>query len=731
MKLLTDKRLVQAAIATAVVWLGALAMIWGWVLDASGLTMLLTLTAAMLAVATVARVAAPLLRLARWVLALLGRPTADVLGIALVRDGRGHRASGAALLGMFGAATELTLAGGLISTVGAFLAGRLVDLMAGHFGWTPISWGLFQLFLQWLTFLPIAAGIAALLATGAIIRRDSRPNRLATISRESLSAVAAGLAVFATAWWAGLSVLILAGLAAMGLLTIAWLSTGGKDLTTPSRGFKPSPATQTTWQPRLRIFATFAVLALVLATQMRLLGDLVGLSMAGRSLWSAGSLVLLAAVLRRVDHGRQQVDLTESSAAAIGMVFAVAMQMALAFVYLSTTWGGLLAGASAAAIQLPLVMLAGRLIVRQRRLFVTDGGPTADFLALAAAGVAVGLLLHVSAGLAQLNWVIPIVAVGLGVGAVAAGALRLPSREARRLWIASTSVLLIVSVIGVRAAAALDDGRPIYGVWLRTLVRPAGPSRHVAGALPTARAWRSGAVTDVMHDILDPADKPGHGGHGGRWWVVVSSLSDRPDTPEVYSALSMPDTSALSADDTDGPVLLGAEGPYLLAAMIGTERFDGILLAPLAADHPDAWRCYNVRTLRRCYRRVLADQAASGSAVAGAMMLRTQVAVENRHDAFRVVRTFLDVVGDSWAVVAWDHGMVDVLVAGPKTRDGRVVIERPTPQGGAFVISAEHFWPADTRVRPIRLLAPRGPFRPASLRASRWYYHIQRWALRD
>jgi hypothetical protein len=434
---------------------------------------------------------------------------------------------------------------------------------------------------------------------------------------------------------------------------------------------------------------------------------------------------LLAGVLAKMDRRRLHVSLTESAAALMGIVFAVALQVALGFVALRMHPGGLAIAAAAAAIQWPLIILAGRLISRQRKLFVQQGGATGQLLSLSAGGAAAGLIVYVGGGLAGVGWLMPGLLAGLGIGAVIAGARTVRGRRAKTIWVASTLALLVSAGGVVQAAVSGNDGgRPARGVWLRTLLNAEGGPHRIDGALPSAAPWRSEDITDVMHNLLGPPGRLGH--HRGRWWVVVSSLRDSPVVTGVYPAASMPDTTTLSPAEASGLVLLGAEGPYLLAAMIGTERFDGVLLAPLPADHPEAWRCYNLRTLGRCYPRVLQERWPTDGEGAGAMVLRTQARFDHLHDAFEVVRTFLDVVGDGWAVVDRKGDQVDILVAGPKTRGDYVVVRQPAGTGRAIVISAEDLWPAGTTVRPIRLLRPRGLWRPAAPNRHPWLFHLYR-----
>jgi len=308
--------------------------------------------------------------------------------------------------------------------------------------------------------------------------------------------------------------------------------------------------------------------------------------------------------------------------------------------------------------------------------------------------------------------------IGLAAGAV--GAVKLQRRAVRIAWSVSAGLLLVVAMMGVAAAAAGsagDEWEVLSGTWLRIgILRENDMPPQFEGPLPTVNTWRSEAVTRSMHEILTGTGGRAH--HRGRWWVVAGSNRDWPTARQIYGAGAMPDKTPMSEEDIVGLFLLGPEGAYLLAAHIGQERYDGILLAPVAADHPDAWRCYNYRTLQRCHERIIA----TGS---GPMMLRTQADVDELARLFSVAKTFIDVVGPSWAAVAWQDDRIDLLLVGPTHRHGRTIVRRPADQDGALVVPAEQLWPEEVTVRPLRVLRPMSPLRTVDLRQNLWRYHLK------
>ncbi|HDZ20825.1 hypothetical protein LCGC14_0366600 [marine sediment metagenome] len=733
MKYLTDRTIIVVSAAAMVVWASCIAMLWAWALDSSGESILVTISAMLLAVAAVAYRGRALSYPAGWVLFLMRRSLGSDLAVVAGRGSVACRLEGRTLLKLYGAATAAALAGALGSMVLVFLALPLVDLVTLRFGWTPLSWTVFKLAVQWLMLLPMAGGVVALFSMGAVLRRDERRNRGAAIGRDWLTGIALGMTLFAMSWWVGADVLMVAGAMAIVLLLVAWVCVSVGGIYTPSRGFEPRSKVHVPASRTARVVLAFAAVTLILAGQVRLLGDLLGVGMVGRAMWTAASLALLARALKRADGLRRAVSLRESAGAILGVIFIVGIQIALALLCLSDLSVAVVAGLLAAALQGPLVALAGRPIARQRRLFVEIDPGVRQLVAATATGAAVGLLLYLLGGTATFNWLVPALGLAVGCGAALVGARDLAGARQRVIWLTSGAIVLAAMVGGVRAAAAQlsrTRGTLVSGMWLRTITHRASRDAlpTFEGSLPTARIWRSAAVTDAMHEIL--VGPSGRAKHRGRWWVVASSMRDWPNTVGIYVAASMPDPWGVPRSQASGLLLLGPDGMYHQAAQMGQGTFDGVLLAPLAADHPDAWRCYNLRTIQRSRRRLLSAASEGKNADRGeAMMLRTQVADENLHDLFAVVKTFTEVVGDCWAVVEWKGGMVDVLVAGPKMRRGQVIVDCPAPRPGAVVLSAELLWPEETTVRPLRLLKPQGAFRRLPLSANLWYQHLREVAV--
>jgi len=183
-------------------------------------------------------------------------------------------------------------------------------------------------------------------------------------------------------------------------------------------------------------------------------------------------------------------------------------------------------------------------------------------------------------------------------------------------------------------------------VWLTAVQAGADEADGAASAwLPGPTRWRSVTVAAVQRRVL--------AGRPGRWWVAAGSALDTGAElpPAVQPSWAHPDATA---------VLPLAErrlrrpgGGFLHGARHDRRRFDGVLLAPMPADHPEAYRCYGRAVLEACAAKLHAG---------GTVAVRTQATAGRVADALAVARTFAKAVGSGWAAVAGRDGHVDVLL---------------------------------------------------------------------
>jgi len=716
-RLISDKSLLRYTTSAQVVWIGCIVMLWAWAFDASAQGMLLTVTATLLAVGEVAAAAGPLARAARWGLCQAGLSTGQTMSALL--DGQTESIEGRPLMRLFSAASLAAMAGSLGSMAAVFLSTKLTALLSRHFLWTPAAWAVAKFAVQWVGMLPAAGGAMALLSAAALVRHGRSAEPVAAGCRQWLMATASGVTIFAGAWWFGADLLVLTMIccAVMAIMAvISWW--GGRNMKSfPLRPISPARPSRDLVR---KVMLTFAGLGLVLAIQMRLESEMFGVNIVGRWLWVAGSLAILSWQIGRAGRGDLRVSAREPAGAAVGAVAVIGGQTALAA--LSVVDGVVLwfSALSFVFLQFPLLMLAGRLISSQGRAWTSGDRAGERYIAATAAGGGLGLAFYLMWGVWPLVWLAP----AGGVVIVVIVALVKTKRSGRLgnclQWLACGAVLT--------SAVALTIGSPVWqlggishGIWLSMLgeAAPSAGAWRQEGSLPYVRTWRSELVSDAMKEVLMgdvPAGEYERRPRRGRWWVITTSDLDKPAAPGLYTASSAPDPTALPGWVRQDTLLLGSEGNYFSATQIGYGVFDGLLLAPLPADHPDAWRCYNEQTLRRCVRRIHPR---------GAVLLRTQASEDHLDDLMAVAATFTHVVGPSWAVAEFHDGMVDLLLAGPREIAGENIISRPSDREGAVVFASEHFQDDRMEIRRLRVLHPRGPRRGRGLSATRLEYYLQ------
>jgi hypothetical protein len=155
----------------------------------------------------------------------------------------------------------------------------------------------------------------------------------------------------------------------------------------------------------------------------------------------------------------------------------------------------------------------------------------------------------------------------------------------------------------------------------------------------------------------------------------------------------------------------------------GGDFYDGVFLAPIAADHPQAWRCYNEQILRRCKTLAEMHNRNPEGVTYGIVVLRTQVGRDRVRDALAVARTFHQAVRMGLAVVAVGRNGLDMLLVGPMEaiqaqygKEGKKILEdveanlvnlvRNEPD--VFVVPIEELWEAYPGISPIRIANPPG-----------------------
>lgn len=697
MKRTTIDRLLLIWIAAAmVVWAWSLCSLWAWAFDSSGASTLVTLSAAMFAVAATSSVPLRLSRIAHWFGVHLRFGDVDALELLAGRRRPAGKRGAGAVTRALKITVKFAVLCGVVGTIAVYGGARAAYVLGRRMLWTPLGWTAVKLVVQFAGMLPMATGICAVAHGFSAVRRSFGRDPYGPLCRDWLWATAAGTGLFGLLWWWGMHMLGLAAVMAT-LLLAAMLALSRRGDTPISRGGLVLRSGRQ-WRGQVAISAAFAVLALILLVQGRLLGDVANVSFGVRICCGAASLALLGVFIGRADRKSRPPGQAQELGSAIGVVAVAVMQAALAIACFGGGNVAAVCGTLAAACQVPLMAMAAVVLSRRRRLFAAGGGGFTAYASSASAGAGTGVLTYMilcslPAGYILLLAAAPAVWAGRVIRGVARG--QRPANE--RMW-ALAGLSLMVAVAGALLISVHDAklavGPAMPGFWL-SAVRRGGDEQ--AGCLPILRTWRSKRITEAIVKIMaDPDDPTGQRGHRGRWWVVAGGRRDLPKVLDsrVYEVGSVPDPAAVLPGVWRDILVRGSERDFLQAAHTGSELFDAVFLAPLPADHNQAWRCYNYRTLRRCRNRVHRG---------GVVLLRTQAGGNDLGAALAVARTFHRAVGTSWAVVELHEGTIDLLLVGP----AKAVTWRSWREG-LTVVSTEELSAKWSDIAPIRLVNPSG-----------------------
>lgn len=692
-----DRAFVLAVGTALTIWTACLVILWGWAFDTSGPSTMLTVAAAMMALS----VSAVLPGRAAWAVALAQKwlHLGSAASSALVR--RGPAGIGAkeaqAMLRLFGLVILLAVAGGAMSTVAIFGARALADRLGRAFLWAPLAWGGLKLLVQWLGLIPLAMGIALVLLTMALLRGGSGRDVFASACREWLTSVAAGLAGFAIAWLAGWNLLVVCLAAAATLVLLAFGLLLRRHGTTRPIRISPPLATLPQRRRELGVIVSFAVLAMTLLYQMRLLSDAEAICMPGRLAAVAGTLALLSGFLGRTDRHSRMPSIPQAAGSLVGVMAGLLLQSALAMAAVAAwPWNQrsvpAVAGVLALAAQGPMAAMAAVVLSRQRRLFAGTGGQTRTYLAAATMGIAFGILLHILLLSLPTGWLWLLIGVMALLAAGAIGGIVSTVQPGGQIRFAIWGVVLLAALSAAIVSGAPKTAAARFGVWLTSVSaaeRPAVPRN--LGYLPGPAVWRGTALGYTLDEAVLRQAKRG----ARRWWIVSGSDLDLSiklllDLP---IALSFPDPTCVQSGGP-GALVPGADAGFLQAAQTSRELFDGLVLAPMPVSHGDAWRCYNEQAIQRCRWRVHPS---------GLLVLRTQGGRGHAAALLAVARTFHEIVGPSWAAAQFDGDQMDLMLIGPAS-----AMDGPPRAVGdlVHVVATERIWKSWSEFETIRLECP-------------------------
>ncbi|MCK4277378.1 MAG: hypothetical protein KAX78_12740 [Phycisphaerae bacterium] len=699
---LVDRTLLVAIAAAVVLYCASLVMAWSWAFDTSGATMLMVLGSLLLAASGAVRFVHGAVRAMQIFRIAPRSKLADTIRWALVGDVKGVRVSGKLKAHLLAGMTIFAALCGLASTGLVFGASVLLEFLGDKFLWTATTWELLRLLVCVGGMVPVSLGAAAVFGAAARIYGASGRAGCAGYWRDWLWGAAGGLAAFGLLISAGLNLVVVFAAATVSLGVIAarlWRHKIASVRTARRKG----PPDELPLAMRAAIFGSYAALAAALYVQCRLLVDVAAAPLPVTVCWTAAALAMLGWFAGKGDSARTTAQRRAVYVAMIGIAVGLTMQFALSCAALAGGAAALLAGLCAAGAQVPVAWLAGVVFSAQLHQFASTGAPMRTYAGTAAAGLAGGLLavlLLGRIGAVRLGLVVAVVAVL--VGGIVGVASTVRSARGRRRWKACGAMLLLLLFVPVCVDLCFLHGRSApaaSGTWLSMRTAPGSPRsvRCLGGYLPARPGRRSDAVTEAMQRILArPA-------HQGRWWIVAGSDMDVPASlpPTILGFRSFPDPSGVGADIMN-PVRPGSDADFLRAAQSEAHRepFDGVLLAPLPADHPQAWRCYNTTTLTRTVNR-----AHRGALI----LLRTQAAAHRIADALSVAKTFEAVVGSGYLIADVSQDGVDILLAGPADS-----LSPPRSSPRLIAIDLSRLWADPIRADTIHITRPRSS-RPAQI----------------
>jgi hypothetical protein len=241
----------------------------------------------------------------------------------------------------------------------------------------------------------------------------------------------------------------------------------------------------------IAIWATFAAISAGLAVQIRIAGDVLGLSTAPCILWVSLSLAVLLVFLRGEDRRSVQFDRAREVGGLMCLCAAALTQGSAAILAISGGATGAFSAAAAIAMQVPLCALAAGVLSRQRHAHAAAGGSAKSYLGGAFGGAGVGLAFCLPAGWSPGGRAAMAAVV---FAAMAWGACReifLSKRHGELIgWAAVASAVLVATTAGLVLAAieagdsagaiGLEHGSarsPLSREQARVPPHPAGPRR--------------------------------------------------------------------------------------------------------------------------------------------------------------------------------------------------------------------------------------------------------------
>ena len=589
---------------------------------------------------------------------------------------------------------------------------------------SSFEWSCFENISLLIATFPLGLGFAAMIFATNVVRAGSGRDTYAACYRDWIWAMALGFAAFGTAWWFGANLIYTVFAVAGMIVMVGFTGVSRMDLAThPRRKMLPfGPPEKFT---RLKIVVTHAAIVLILMLQVRMFADIFALSMTRRMVWVFLSISLMGFFLSRVDRKSRPPSKTQAAGAILGIATAAMAQGTEFLLCISLQNGVWFVVLLAVATQIPMTAMAAMVISQQRRLFAVPGGTAGRYFTSVAGGLVLAVLLYLlfcsfNAGLAVIVWIATATIVAAGL--LVAKYRKNGSREWQMaVWSVVLGAAMLVGAWTTYRQAVGVLGKVYPGIWLTTRVKIVRGDRQfdMLGVLPGDHK-RSQDITDCLAGIFQRRK--------GRWCIVATNEKDLPNPAtcdsDVYSRISRiganPQPPSVSKKYDRWPPLSHSYPNSFRAARfdLGHVFYDGVFLAALPADHPQAWRCYNAITIEHCYRHAMSKNA-DGHIAQGIAVLRTQASEDNIRSALEVAKTFHEFIKSGVAVVYVKKNRgIDMLLIGPDAALDQVSGEQQTDLraflrertrycDGVFVVPLNELWKAYD-IEEILLLNPPG-----------------------
>jgi len=569
---------------------------------------------------------------------------------------------------LFAASILVAIAMFTCSTLFIFAATVIFSVMVSTFLLGDTWWLLVEIALILSGSLVMMIGLVAVLYATTVVREAGGRDTYGAVCRDWAWSFCLSFGIFSLVWWAGINmavfIALLAGVLLFGAVTVVLRG----ELATHPRKRRYS-VEELPDNLRVKIVISFAVMVVIIFWQLRLLADVYGLEMTRRMIWVFLAFGILSYFIDRTDRKARLPAPLQLVGAETGVAAAIAIQAIEILSCYNLGFGKSFLTAMAVMCQVPMAAFGATILCYHRKAFSYGGGGVGQYLSLMAAGIVYGSGFYWIAG--RMNgfwWVLIILASLVILSSAWKGASISRVKPDLKQWLLPVSVLSATLLLAF--ALVFPFSRETAGGHVRydlsfTSVENGSPDEILTREylLPGLENRRSGVITECIGGIMSR--------RRGKWWIAAGSRRDIPDLSslpaKLYAAGSVPAPPDVDVDKKYWPPVSVSHPDYFhytkmnaLASGEWRDYYDVIFMAPVPADHPHAWRCYNSRIMKRCN-----SMKYDYKEICGLVLLRTQTGGKNVRNILRIAQTFRKTLRSGWAVVYTGEKAIDILLVGP------------------------------------------------------------------